>query len=147
MIGLLFRAAARGLVAALGRDIVPAPPHVVPEVREVEDPDLQELSAQEIKEIELAEALWPQKELAAHLQGRYGDGEAPPTMDKAFAGQLKHAEARAVRPLPHLSPTERRAEIRRMDKLPDKPTIRQAHETPHEERLAEIIQKTSELSK
>lgn len=109
------------------------------------DPDLQELTPEELAEIELAESLWPQKELAAHLQARYGDGERPPGLDPHMAARVAEAQAKAVRPLPPLSRAEQHEEMRRIQKLPESPKLRQAHETPHAARVAEIIQKAHEM--
>lgn len=120
----------------------------IPIIVQAEDPDLQELTAQEIAEAELAEAMWPQKELAAHLCRRYGDGESAPGMDPTFEEARKAAEARALERnaaprIPILVPKEEKRPPREHEKSPTR--IRQVHQTPHVDRMAEIIRKAQEL--
>ena len=125
-----------GFAGALGRKNAPVPEPVTPIVAEQEDPDLQELTPQVLAEIELAESMWPQKELAAILRERYATGEGD---DAALAV----SEAQSGREF-WGKKQERRADTLRLRKASDARVV-QAHETPAVQRTAEIIAKIAAL--
>jgi hypothetical protein len=119
----------------------------VPMVVEDENADLQ-LTAEELRQAELAEATWPQKELAAILQRRYASGEVRTGQSEAVVSAL---DAQAVRQF-HAGKAERIADKRRVigavpleRELGAKRSKQAVDLVSHEDKLGEILRKTAEL--
>lgn len=93
MFSALFGAAARALAPFFGK--VAAPDAVAPTaiVSEKEDPDLQELTAQEELHIALAEAAWDNAAVGRELERRYLGNEGAPDVQDAIAKQDAIANA------------------------------------------------------